>query len=148
MTRTKILSAIGIGLLAVVAILGWSRKSEDTPQALVNPPIVNAADAPGYPASDYASMPAYASRPPVRTIYQQPAPPPVQRVAYADRSTSHRSRYHRRSTKKSVAIVAGSAGVGAAIGALAGGGKGAGIGALAGGAGGFVYDRLTHKRVE
>ena len=51
-----------------------------------------------------------------------------------------------RSTGKSVAIVAGSAGVGAAIGALAGGGKGAAIGALAGGGGGFVYDRLTHNR--
>lgn len=51
-----------------------------------------------------------------------------------------------RSTGKSVAIVAGSAGAGAAIGALAGGGKGAGIGALTGGAAGFIYDRLTHNR--
>jgi len=44
--------------------------------------------------------------------------------------------------------VGGSAGAGAAIGAIAGGGKGAGIGALAGGAGGFIYDRLTHKKRE
>jgi hypothetical protein len=52
-----------------------------------------------------------------------------------------------RSTDKSVAIVAGSAGTGAAIGALAGGGKGAAIGAIAGGTAGLVYDRLTaHKQ--
>jgi hypothetical protein len=51
-----------------------------------------------------------------------------------------------RSKKASIAIVAGSAAAGAAIGAAAGGGKGAAIGALAGGAGGYVYDRMTHKK--
>ncbi len=51
-----------------------------------------------------------------------------------------------RSTGKSVAIVAGSAGAGAAIGALAGGGKGAGIGAATGGTAGFIYDRMTAKK--
>jgi hypothetical protein len=51
-----------------------------------------------------------------------------------------------RSTGKSIAIVGGSAGTGAAIGALAGGGKGAAIGAISGGAAGLVYDRHTHKK--
>jgi hypothetical protein len=48
-----------------------------------------------------------------------------------------------RSTAKSAEIVLGSAGTGAAIGAMAGGGKGAGIGAAAGGVAGFIYDRMT-----
>ncbi len=64
----------------------------------------------------------------------------VNRTTYVERTRNHRS------TGKSVAIVAGSAGTGAAIGAIAGGGKGAGIGALAGGAAGLVYDRLTANK--
>jgi hypothetical protein len=51
-----------------------------------------------------------------------------------------------RTTEQSALIVAGSAGTGAAIGALAGGGKGAAIGAISGGAAGFIYDRLTANK--
>ncbi|MBI4446411.1 MAG: hypothetical protein HY645_10930 [Acidobacteria bacterium] len=51
----------------------------------------------------------------------------------------------KRSLKKEVLIVAGSAGAGAAVGGLAGGGKGAAIGALSGGIAGLVYDLATRK---
>ncbi len=64
--------------------------------------------------------------------------------AFAPSSQAVSSRKNR-STGKSVAIVAGSAGAGAAIGALAGGGKGAAIGAASGGTAGFIYDRMTAK---
>jgi len=55
-------------------------------------------------------------------------------------------RRHRRTSDESALIVAGSAGTGAAIGAIARGGKGAAIGAISGGAAGFIYDRLTANK--
>jgi hypothetical protein len=51
-----------------------------------------------------------------------------------------------RTKKKSAVIIAGSAGTGAAIGAIAGGGKGAAIGAVSGGAAGVVYDQVTRNK--
>ena len=77
--------------------------------------------------------------------------PVLQRASYdpavSRNSTVDEPSYEpKRSTAKTAAIIAGSAGAGAAIGGLTGGKKGAAIGALSGGAGGFIYDRMTRIR--
>jgi hypothetical protein len=52
----------------------------------------------------------------------------------------------KRSLQKEILIVGGSAGAGAAIGAIAGGKKGAGIGAISGGVAGLIYDMATRNK--
>ena len=71
-----------------------------------------------------------------RIVERRPAPAPATPV----------QPQKNRSLEKEVLIVGGSAGAGAAIGALAGGGKGAGIGALSGGVAGLVYDLATKNK--
>lgn len=74
-----------------------------------------------------------------RHEFVQSRPAVVERRAS---TTAHK----KRSWEKEVLIVGGSAGAGAAIGAVAGGKKGAGIGALSGGVAGLVYDLATRKK--
>jgi hypothetical protein len=130
-------------LLSVVAAVGWTRKPTPQPVDLTSQQFA------AQPATFNSGAPAVNSGEPsgFQPAYHNatPAPRPAVRHAYSDQTYATRTYVKPRSTKRSVAIVAGSSGVGAAIGGLAGGGRGAGIGALAGGGAGFIYDRLTHN---
>lgn len=171
MIKAKIFTSASVAILVAVGVVGCSRTETAGPQPLLDPAAqlngapYAATNAAPYgssgvaPYDDRASSADYATyttvRSPVRTITSIEAPPPVyveqQRpvteIRYRDRREhSRRSSRGDRPFSHSVAIVGGSAGAGAIIGAVAGGGKGAGIGALAGGGAGLVYDRMTHKR--
>jgi len=65
-------------------------------------------------------------------------PAPISRPVYETEK--------KRTWQKEALIIGGSAGAGAAIGAVAGGGKGAGVGALSGGIAGLVYDLATRNK--
>lgn len=172
--RNGIIAGV-MAILGVVAIAGWTRKPTasmaSVSQPMVSydaftqpasaPPCVGSTPVTGSPVV-YEESPdnrfvsdryVQSIHRPVRIVrHEQPVyQAPVQSYRAAGQRNFVEPAYetveqrHGRSKKKSVAIVAGTAAGGAAIGALAGGGKGAGIGALSGGAAGFIYDRLTHN---
>lgn len=147
MGRGRILTIAGFVLLAGIAVAGWVRTPE--PAAVSAMPAITCYDQMGRPVT----LPVMWNAP-----YGQPGLTPASASAYPQEQpqrTVVRERQYtptrvvrKRPVKHSAAIVAASAGTGAAIGALAGGGRGAAIGALSGGAAGFIYDRLTHKKTE
>lgn len=98
------------------------------------------------PALGSASTTASLQPAPVATsrAVRAPAPYAVETPAGTVQEQPRVSRH--RPWERQVLIVAGSAGAGAGIGALAGGKKGAGIGALSGGVAGLIYDLATRNK--
>ncbi len=163
MMRRGLIIAAFVALVAV-AVAGWVRKPAPAFAQTPYQSAYNQTSATPYPYGQSAynqAAPGVWDAQAMQAGYANPCGPAVTPAYYyPSQAPAYRSVVYRRytptSTRRvvrnrpfshSAAIVAGSAGVGAAIGALAGGGKGAGIGALSGGAAGFIYDRLTHRRV-
>jgi len=175
-TLKRALAMGGVSLLAVVGLIGWTRRSEEptgpgqanylaprigNPEPVSRDPNAQVVYGPSPFGPEIPAVPAnQAYGTPPRTYGASPSQPTYalsRRVAPARvvpqrryrRTSRARRRYvvvRKRPFSHSAAIVGGSAAGGALIGALAGGGKGAAIGALAGGGGGLVYDRATHKK--
>ncbi|HQX83011.1 MAG TPA: hypothetical protein PKW63_14695 [Vicinamibacterales bacterium] len=123
-----VVGALGVGVVAGAFVLGGRLAASDlSPAAAV---AVTSAPAPGLQveATPYiASAPRMVRTSSVRTVSRAP----VQR---------------NRSTKKSVAIIAGSTAAGAIVGGVAKGKKGALIGGLIGGGAAAIWDQVTRRK--
>jgi hypothetical protein len=127
--RPKILIAVGLVLAFMVGTMASGIYTATT--RAFNP----------VPETTVTPVQNFRSAPVARTRYVAPAtvtaPNSVRTVSETQ---------NKRSLKKSALIVGGSAGAGAAIGAVAGGGKGAAIGAMSGGVAGLLYDLVTRNK--
>jgi len=139
--RPKILIA---GAVILAFLLGTMANGiYSTTARAFNPASDNAANAVSF-ARPHSYPVAHTHLVQPRTVYVSDSTPYVSdsTPAAAPVYQAHK----KRSFGKEALIVGGSAGAGAAIGALAGGGKGAGIGGLSGGIAGLVYDLATRNK--
>jgi hypothetical protein len=130
--KSKVLIAGGLVLAFVIGTLASGLYTSTT--SAFNPLPATTV----MPTNTVAPVSSFRSGPAVRT--RNIAPETVSTPRTVSQTQS------KRSIKKSALIVGGSAGAGAAIGAVAGGGKGAAIGAMSGGVAGLIYDLATRNK--
>jgi hypothetical protein len=130
--NSKVLVIAGMLLAFVIGAMANGFYSNTT-KAVAPPEEIVAA-----PAKAIRTTPVAA-----RSSYVAPAP---RYVAAADSAPRTVEAKRNRSWQKEALIIGGSAGAGAAIGAVAGGKKGAAIGAISGGVAGLVYDLATRNK--
>jgi hypothetical protein len=149
---TSLVTAMAVSALAYYAMPKLNTVQASEGPVTLQPALYTGAQQAVAPATSLQPRPRLIRRVSTQPVYQQAAyQEPAYQSSARTASTSDRvfddaPVRQTRSKGKSVAIVAGSAGAGAAIGALTGGGKGAAIGAVSGGVAGFIYDRLTANK--
>lgn len=126
---SKIIMAVGLLLAFVFGTVASNLYTDKTAASTVQD---EQRVAPAKASTRYAAAPRYAA--PRRVIVEDEKP--VARV----------QQQKKRSWQREALIIGGSAGAGAAIGAVAGGKKGAAIGAVSGGVAGLVYDLATRNK--
>ena len=113
----------------------------------VNGPSTNAFEIPGNDTPAVEAQPLAPVRPVASTPARRAAVSrPVARTTNTVNEPVVVAEKKKRSWQKEALIIGGSAGAGAAIGAVAGGKKGALIGAVSGGVAGTVYDLMTRNK--